>query len=100
MKRVYSSPNNLLVHHMRNLLETAGIDCQVRNELLMGGAGDLPVLDVWPELWVDDDLYTRAQELLDTHSTASGEHWTCARCGTDCEGQFDRCWQCGTVRAP
>lgn len=101
MKRVYSSADSLLTHHLRNILENAGIACQVRNEFLMGGAGDLPVLDVWPEIWVEDTDAERATALiqiqLQPDATAAKE-WTCPECGTRCEGQFDACWNCGTFR--
>lgn len=101
MKRVYSHPNNLLVHHMRNVLENAGIDCQLRNEFLTGGAGDLPLVDCWAEVWVAEHSVARAEQLIHAHSealTAPQLDWRCDSCGTQCEGQFDSCWHCGALR--
>lgn len=42
MKRVYTADTPLLVGHMRNILESEGIRCVIRNENLLGGAGELP----------------------------------------------------------
>ena len=102
MKRVYSSPNSLLVNHMRNLLEMEGISCFLRNELLTGAAGELPPTAVWPELWVKDDRdETRAREIVAaalSDDTSPQPEWTCRGCGERIEGQFDVCWNCGRER--
>jgi hypothetical protein len=59
----------------------------------------MPFEEVWPELWVRNDLdYDRALQLIDT-ATIAGESpakpWTCRTCGTENEGQFAACWNCG-----
>lgn len=101
MKRVFSSADHLLVHHFKNILQATGIACEVRNEFLMGGAGDLPVFDCWPELWVADVDAARARAVIEAESRddppAAGD-WTCGHCGTVCEPQFDACWRCGRGR--
>ncbi|MBZ0071491.1 MAG: DUF2007 domain-containing protein [Gammaproteobacteria bacterium] len=101
MKRVFSAGDHLLVHHFKNILQTTGIACEVRNEFLMGGAGDLPVFDCWPELWVADIDAARAREIIEAESrdaAPAAADWTCRHCGTVCEPQFDACWQCGRSR--
>lgn len=101
MKRVFSGADRLLAHHYKNVLQTAGIACEVRNEFLMGGAGDLPVFDCWPELWVADADAARARELIEAESrdeVPAAADWTCRHCGTVCEPQFDACWRCARPR--
>jgi hypothetical protein len=101
MRRVFSSPSLLAVHHARNLLETAGIRTTLRNEMLAAGLGELPFGDCQPELWVEDSVEDgRAERLLReglVPPVAPGPRWHCA-CGEDGEAQFTQCWRCGALR--
>ncbi len=101
MKLVYTSHSPLLVGHMRNLLETEGIRCVVRNMGLFGGAGELPPTAIWPELWVERPVdYERAERVIREAQEAepAKEGWTCRGCGERLEGQFTECWKCGRQR--
>jgi len=101
VKMVYTAENILMVSHIRNVLEAHGIDCLLRNQYLSGGAGEIPPMVVWPELWVTDDAqYPRAKELVDAYLTAAPreDSWTCPSCGESMEGQFMICWNCGASR--
>ncbi|WP_421620758.1 DUF2007 domain-containing protein [Alkalilimnicola ehrlichii] len=101
MKRVFSVENRMLVERYRQALEDAGIPCQLRNEFLGGGAGELPVNEVWPEIWVADEDEQRARTLLKelkAREADPGPDWTCPRCGETLGGQFDACWNCGALR--
>ena len=55
MKRVFSSHDPMLAGYLRAVLEEHGIGCIVKNEYLLGGAGELPPTECWPELWVVED---------------------------------------------
>ena len=96
MKRVYSAETLVQVVHMQNLLATYGIAAQLRNAALTGGVGELPMLETWPTLWVDDAAYEAASRLVEheLHSPPQGEAWTCNNCGERIEGQFSECWRC------
>ena len=97
MKRVYRSHDSLLVGSLRALLEEAGVRCLVKNEHLLGAAGDLPPLETWPELWVIDEAdLERARRLLEAllERRVEGEPWWCPRCGERLEPQFTACWRC------
>ncbi len=101
MKRVYSAHSPLLVGHMRNLLESEGIRCMVRNEGLLGGAGELPPTETWPELWVEREVdHERAERLVREalHRKPEGRTWSCPGCGETLEPQFTECWNCGRER--
>ncbi|NIM29348.1 MAG: DUF2007 domain-containing protein [Gammaproteobacteria bacterium] len=104
MKKVYSSDSFLLVGHLRQLLENEHIACVTKNEYLLGGAGELPPTECWPELWiVEDAQYDKARELVEgflSTSAGSALEWSCAECGERLEGQFTACWRCGAPRAP
>lgn len=102
MKKVYSSDNFLLIGHLRQVLENHHIECIAKNEYLIGGAGELPPTECWPELWVAEDFqYEKAKELIESFlaiGQASEAAWRCPSCGERLEGQFTECWNCGGSR--
>jgi hypothetical protein len=99
MKRVYRNESLVMITHLKNLLEHAGIGSVVKNDRLMGAMGEIPFLECWPELWVVNDRdEARAAEIIrDTLSSEQpvGGDWVCRSCGEKIEGQFAQCWQCG-----
>ena len=52
--RIFASLNVAEVHHAKNLLDSVGIRCYVRNEMLASAIGQLPFGDCQPELWLAD----------------------------------------------
>jgi hypothetical protein len=96
MKRVFRAASLLQVAHARNLLISAGIDSELRNQYLAGALGDLPMLETWPQLWVEDAQEGAALRALARASAApQGSPWTCPQCGEELEAQFTSCWRCG-----
>lgn len=99
MKKVTSSQSLVTISHYRNLLHSEGIPSFIRNEYLGAIVGEMPFEEVWPELWVRNDLdHDRALQLIDGATIASEspvQPWSCRRCGTENEGQFAACWNCG-----
>jgi hypothetical protein len=61
--------------------------------------GEVPFQEVWPELWVENDLdHDRALQLIDDAKIVDespAAPWRCKSCGTENEGQFAACWSCG-----
>lgn len=105
MKRVFRSASIVDVAHFRNVLELRGIPVHVRNFHLGGALGELPWLDVMPELWVVDERDAPLAERLIAEGGApapSGarDAWSCEACGERLEGQFTECWHCGAARVP
>jgi hypothetical protein len=101
MKTVYSSPSLALVTHFRAVLESEGIACFIRNEYLSGAAGELPPVECWPGLCVEDSLEPRARRAIaraQCDAAPPRPAWTCPGCGEDIEGQFTDCWNCGAGR--
>lgn len=100
MKKLTTADSLITIRHYRNLLESEGIACKIRNEFLGSIAGEVPFFETWPELWVVRDLdYDRAKQLIDGADADEGPHasWTCRNCGEENEGQFAACWNCGTA---
>jgi len=99
MKRVYRAGSLLQVAHARNVLITAGIHCELRNQYLAGAMGDLPMIETWPELHVDDADERYALSVLARAAAASvGSPWICPACQEQLEPQFTCCWRCGHER--
>lgn len=100
MKKLTSADSLVTINHYRNLLQAEGIVCEIRNEHLGSILGEMPFPEVWPQLWIRNDLdYDRALQLLseDASAESPGGSWRCKRCGEDNEGQFAACWNCGAT---
>lgn len=99
MKKVASSESLITINHYKNILQGADIACEIRNEHLGGIVGEMPFVEVWPELWVRHDLDAdHAKQLIEAANTdvSDAPAWKCRHCGEDNEGQFGACWSCGT----
>jgi len=99
MKMVFSSPQSPEVGLLKDLLDKAGIPCEIRDENMYS---NFPGAAFHPELWIlNDDDYLRASEIRDGFSRPSaepGSPWICSVCGEESEGQFNSCWRCGAHR--
>jgi len=101
MIRLTRAPDLMLGQHWANLLEQAGIACRLSGRYLQGAAGEIPVDQCGPDLWLereqDRDL---AMRIIEGRAEPSGPrpHWCCDDCGEWLEPQFTTCWQCGAAR--
>ena len=102
MKKGTSADSSITINHYKNLLISEGIPAFIRNEHLGSILGEVPFQEVWPQLWVENDLdYDRAKQLIDAAEIVSespGSSWRCGSCKAENEGQFAACWQCGTAQ--
>ena len=98
MKRVFSTHDPMLAGYLRAVLEEHGIACLLKNEYLLGGVGELPPNECWPEVWVvEDGQEARARALVEEarHAGKPGEEWRCPACCEWIEAGFGTCWRCG-----
>jgi hypothetical protein len=99
MKIVYSAANISFVSIFQNILEGHGIRCWIKNEFLSAGVGEIPPIECWPQLCVDDDDFSEAKLIVEKAlSVEVMPAWKCISCGEDIEGQFTECWKCGESR--
>ena len=100
MKRVFSTFNQPLAHHVRNLLGAEGIRAVVRNEILSSAMGELPPAECQAEVWVEREAdLPRAESVLrEAFVPKPGPPWICASCGERSEPQFTQCWRCLSPR--
>lgn len=98
MQKIYTEQTLFMVAHIKNLLESEHIHCELRNQYTAGGVGELSFIDTWPELWVNYEDVARAKTIIDDHlSLANDDEWTC-RCGEMNGAAFSSCWSCGRDR--
>ena len=101
MRKIHTAESLIEIAHLRNVLVAAGIACQIRNDRLMGALGEIPFVDCWPELWLENerDALT-AKGLIDSElrPISTSADWTCPACGETIEGQFSDCWHCSPPR--
>jgi len=96
MKTVYSAANISFVSIFKSILEQHGIGCRLKNEYLYSGIGEIPPIECWPLLCVDDDDFSEAKRIIEEAlSEKDLVAWKCSSCGEEIEGQFTECWNCG-----
>ena len=64
MKRVFRAPTVTEAHLIKGVLENEGIESIIKNEHLSGLAGEVPFMEVWPEVWVIDDHTAQQAEVI------------------------------------
>jgi hypothetical protein len=98
MKRLCRASSLPDAHILRGVLQEAGIETLVFNENAQSGAGQLPVNEACPELWLvrEQDL-ARAREVVKAFERAPQVTGSvaCAACGEDNPANFELCWGCG-----
>ncbi|MEQ1578973.1 MAG: DUF2007 domain-containing protein [Steroidobacteraceae bacterium] len=101
MRKIHTAESLIEIAHLRNVLQASGIACQIRNDRLMGALGEIPFVDCWPELWLENERDALAAKGLIDGELRPGQKaddWTCPACGETIEGQFSDCWHCSPPR--
>ena len=109
MKRIFTSPHLWECDQLRMHLSSANIAAEMRNEFgqsiglggMIGGAAGF----VWPEVWVRDEDYEKAADVLrirkakiESSTSANVPPWKCPMCGESIEGEMAVCWNCETEK--
>ena len=102
MIKVFESFDFSRVGQMQSLLESNGIKTYLKNQYGSSVMGEVPFIEVIPQLFIIEEkdlVRTKELLLLDLPVESPSADWDCAQCGTRLEGNFDRCWNCGTSLA-
>jgi len=103
MKQIFSSPIVGEIPHLRNMLESAGIRCLLRNEMAAGLSPEIPLAESIPELWIQDDHKLaealQIKAVFKAKAAVVGADWNCQACGESSESQFTSCWKCGATKS-
>lgn len=99
MIKVFEDFDIALVGHYQSVLESNGIATFMKNRFGTGGTGELPFVEVVPQLWVLNDADEKRalamiSELKEPAETPQREEWVCPECGTVLEAAFTHCWKC------
>jgi len=99
MIKVFENFDLVRVGQVQSLLETHSIRTFIKNQYGSSVIGEVPFVELVPQLFIleERDL-ARAKELLQLNLPPQhqGDDWVCPECGVDVEGNFARCWKCGT----
>jgi hypothetical protein len=99
MKRLIVSQSLVEVESLKEFLRADGILCTIRNQQGSSLAGEVPFVEVFPELWVIHDAdFDRAKELLEEQGNGDEVErpmWVCAGCEEKHDSSFTACWKCG-----
>ena len=103
MIRLMRAPDLMLAQHWVNLLTQAGISCHLTNRYMQGGAGEIPVDQCGPDIWLENE-HDKAAAMQIVEGPVKNElfgarfNWQCDDCREWLEPQFTTCWQCGAAR--
>ena len=103
MIKVFEDFDVMLVGHYQSVLDSNGIDTFMKNQFGTSGAGELPFIEVVPQLFVlNENDAGRALELIRElrvdADADSREAWECPSCNTPQEAAFTHCWKCSSPR--
>jgi hypothetical protein len=91
------------VGQYQSILENNDIETFMKNRFGTSGAGELPFVEVIPQLWVLNDADAeRAKALIKAHHDSKTVEmvgdWVCPVCNTPQEAAFTHCWKCSSAR--
>ncbi len=101
MIKVFENFDFSRVGQMQSLLESHGIKTFLKNQYGSSVMGEVPFVEVVPQLYVlDENDLAQAKQLLqlDLPVEQPAEDWVCDKCSVKVDGTFDRCWKCGSDR--
>jgi hypothetical protein len=97
--RLYRASSVPEAHLLCGMLQTEGVQALVRNEMLAGAIGELPMMSTLPEVWlVRASDEPRARRVLDDYQARAnaklGPDVSCPACGAENPSNFELCWKC------
>ena len=103
MIKVFEDFDVAKVGHYQSVLQAHGIETFIKNQFGTSGAGELPFVEVVPQLWVLNraDAGRAGALIAELQAPAADEahgDWTCGVCGTPQAAVFSHCWRCSAAR--
>ena len=94
--KLYTAADIIEAQLVQKLLALEGITTSLKNENLQSGVGELPFVEMWPELWLLDlhDLDRARQVLNEFVNRNIASDWVCRICKEHNPGSFEICWMC------
>ena len=102
MKKLYTSNSLVDVEIRKEWLDQQNIPSTIKNQRSAMLGGEVPFVEVFPELWVlNDEDCDKAKTVLqewEQAKPADGTSWNCGGCGEVHQKEFTTCWKCGRER--
>ncbi|MDC0379131.1 DUF2007 domain-containing protein [Litorivicinus sp.] len=100
MKKLYVAGDIIEAQLLNSLLKEQGISSLIKNEGLQSGVGELPFVEMWPEVWIIEpkDWFSATCVLKSLKPPDTFEDWICAHCSLTNPGTFETCWSCRAHR--
>lgn len=102
MIKVFEDFDLSRVGHFQSVLEAAGISTLLKNQYMSSVMGEVPFVEVLPELWIlEDGDRVRAEKIIAGLLANPADNlpdWTCGECGAEVDGAFTQCWKCSARR--
>lgn len=97
--KIYTAADIIEAQVVQKLLASEGIKTTLKNENLQSGVGELPFVEMWPELWLlnPQDLDRARQVLSEFGDQTMASDWVCTICSEKNPGSFQICWACTDV---
>ena len=103
MIKIFEDFDITLVGHYQSILESNDIATFMKNQFGTSGAGELPFVEVIPQLFILNEADAERakaliKELHDPEDNKQTQDWICLGCGTPQEAAFTNCWKCSAAR--
>jgi hypothetical protein len=101
--KAYTAGSLQDAHILLGLLRAQGIEARILNASALGGLGEIPFDQAYPEIWlVEPSDLERARSVFEAFDRPldAVPDTRCSRCGEDNPGAFAVCWQCGASLTP
>lgn len=97
---LYNAENSLEANIIKELILNAGIECQIKGEMLQGAMGEIPFEQTQVSVQVYAIKERHAREILVNYQQVkqSAPDWVCPNCNEHNGSTFDFCWSCGTLK--
>ena len=100
MQRLFTAGTLVEAYLVQQLLESNSIRSMVFNENAQGAVGELPITEVWPEVWIEDLNFIKAAKAIirgyENNQMTQPSH-LCSSCAEQNPGNFELCWSCGAT---
>ena len=97
---LYNAENSLEANIIKGLILNAGIECQIKGEILQGAMGEIPFEQTQVSVQVYAIKERHSREILVNYQQVkqSAPDWVCPNCNEHNGSTFDFCWSCGTLK--
>ncbi|MDQ2045497.1 DUF2007 domain-containing protein [Pseudoalteromonas sp. 20-92] len=97
---IYNAENTLEANILKGLIQTSGIECQIKGEMLQGAMGEIPFDQTQVSVQVYAIKERHARQILVNYQQVkqSAPDWVCPNCNEHNGSTFDFCWSCETSK--